>query len=95
MSLRSPLEMGKPARCRPSATLSSSSRRSGHEVDELGVNGRMPTSRCIILAGLDDQSRSVIDSCLPSHQLEITQVEDHTAVSHMAREISKGAVSCQ
>ena len=35
----------------------------------------MPTSRCIILAGLDDQSRSVIESCLPNDQFEITQVD--------------------
>ncbi len=26
----------------------------------------MPTSRCIILAGLDDHSRSVVESCLPN-----------------------------
>ena len=35
----------------------------------------MPTSRCIILAGLDDQTRSVIESCVPNDQFEITQVD--------------------
>ena len=35
----------------------------------------MPTSRCIILAGLDDQSRSVVESCLPNDQFKITQVD--------------------
>ncbi len=35
----------------------------------------MPTSRCIILAGLDDHSRSVVESCLPSDQFKITQVD--------------------
>ena len=35
----------------------------------------MPTSRCIILAGLDDQSRSVIESCLPNDQFTVTQVD--------------------
>ncbi len=49
--------------------------RSGHEVDRLGVNGRMPTSRCIILVGLDDQSRSVVESCLPNDQFKITPVD--------------------
>ncbi len=35
----------------------------------------MPTSHCIILAGLDDQSRSVVESCLPNDQFKITQVD--------------------
>ena len=35
----------------------------------------MTTNRCIILAGLDDQSRSVIESCLPNDQFEVTQVD--------------------
>jgi len=35
----------------------------------------MPTSRCIILAGLDDQSRSVVESCLPNDQVKIIQVD--------------------
>ncbi len=35
----------------------------------------MPTSPYIILAGLDDQSRSVIESCLPNDQFEVTQVD--------------------
>ncbi len=35
----------------------------------------MPTSRCIIQAGLDDQNRSVIESCLPNDQVKITQVD--------------------
>ena len=102
----------KRASCRPSATLSSSSRstkapiacskgptdgiagivaasrsirRSGHEVDELGVNGRMRKSRCIILAGLDDQSRSVIESCLPNDQFEITQIDPESGNETLER----------
>lgn len=39
----------------------------------------MPTRRCIILAGLDDQSRSVIESCLPDDQFTITQVDPESA----------------
>ncbi len=35
----------------------------------------MPTSRCIILAGLGDQDRSVIESCLPNDQFKVTQVD--------------------
>ncbi len=35
----------------------------------------MPTSRCIILAGLDDQSRSVVESCLPNDQFKVTQID--------------------
>ncbi len=35
----------------------------------------MPTSRCIILEGLDDQSRSVVESCLPNDQFKVTQVD--------------------
>ncbi len=35
----------------------------------------MPTSRCIILAGLDDQSRRVIESCLPNDQFKVTEVD--------------------
>ena len=44
------------------------------DVDVLEVNGRMSKSRRIILAGLDDQSRSVIESCLPNEQFKVTQV---------------------
>ncbi len=39
----------------------------------------MPASRCILLAGLDDQSRSVIESCLPNDQFTITQVDFESA----------------
>ena len=35
----------------------------------------MPTRRCIILAGLDAQSQSVVESCLPTDQCKITQVD--------------------
>ena len=42
--------------------------------DVLEVNGRMSKSRRIVLAGLDDQSRSVIESCLPNEQFKVTQV---------------------
>ena len=35
----------------------------------------MPTSHHIILVGLDDQSRSVVESCLPNDRFKITQVD--------------------
>ena len=35
----------------------------------------MPTSHRIILVGLDDQSRSVLGSCLPNDRFKITQVD--------------------
>ena len=39
----------------------------------------MPTSGCIILEGLDDQDRSVIESCLPNDQFTVTQLETESA----------------
>ncbi|MFQ5529730.1 MAG: hypothetical protein ACE5FP_05210, partial [Gemmatimonadota bacterium] len=35
----------------------------------------MPRIRSIILAGLDDQSRQTVESCLSSDEFEITQLE--------------------
>ncbi len=35
----------------------------------------MPTSHCIILAGLDAQSQSVVESCVPNHQCKLTEVD--------------------
>jgi len=35
----------------------------------------VPTSRCIILAGLDDQSQSVLESCVPKDQCKLTRVD--------------------